>query len=227
MTANGSLDLAGYAALRDGLLKIAADGPRGLIIDITGLSINEASPATVFPFVAARIRDWPGIPLTLVTQHPGHTRLLHASTIDRYVSVHPDVESAEHALPHPIHRQARQVIPRTHYATAFARSYVRQHLAEWSAPEFIDDATVIASELVENAIRHTTSAPELRLALRRGMLTIAAADDDPRHAELIGQREPGGPGLGLQIVADAARTWGSNSRWSGGKVVWAVLRKPT
>ncbi|WP_328452846.1 MULTISPECIES: hypothetical protein [unclassified Amycolatopsis] len=70
---------------------------------------------------------------------------------------------------------------------------------------------------------HTTSIPEILLELRPAMLTVAVADDSPRPAVLMGRAGSNSPALGLRIVADAARVWGSSSRWSGGKIVWAVL----
>ncbi|WP_328454193.1 hypothetical protein [Amycolatopsis sp. NBC_00438] len=55
------------------------------------------------------------------------------------------------------------------------------------------------------------------------MLTVAVSDDSPRPAVLQDRSGLRAPGLGLRIVADAARVWGSSPRWSGGKIVWAVL----
>ncbi|MEV4051995.1 hypothetical protein AB0J55_12510 [Amycolatopsis sp. NPDC049688] len=47
--------------------------------------------------------------------------------------------------------------------------------------------------------------------------------DDPRPAVLRPRPTPGASGLGLHIVAQSAAEWGCSPRWSGGKVVWAVL----
>lgn len=223
-TARGTLDLAGYAVLRDGLLKIAADAPEGLIADVTDVVIGDASPATVFPFVAARIRDWPGVPFALVTRHPDHERLFRRFTTDRYVSVSRDADAAEEALRHPFRWQARRVIPRSGDAADLARDFLRERCIDWAVPELIYDGTMIAGELVRNAVQHTASIPELRLDLRRGLLSVAVLDDDPHPAALIDRPEPRDPGLGLRIVAYAAQAWGSSRRWSGGKAVWAVLR---
>ncbi len=223
-TASGQLDLAGYAVLRDGLLKIAAEAPRGLIADVTGLTIGEASPATVFPFVASRIRAWPGIPFALATRRPEHRRLFHRFAVDRHVSVNPDADAAEHALHHPFRWQARRVIPRTGNPADVARDFLRQQCIEWAIPELIYDGTMIAGELVRNAVQHTASTPELRLDLRSGMLSVSVLDDDPRPATLLDRPDFRDSGLGLRIVAFAAQAWGSSRRWSGGKVVWAVLR---
>ncbi|WP_342750237.1 ATP-binding protein [Amycolatopsis australiensis] len=109
-------------------------------------------------------------------------------------------------------------------ASALARSFVGRVCAEWDVPEHVEDALMIATELVENAIRHTTSTPRLRLELRRGVFTVAVADDDPRPAVLFELPRPG-HGLGLRLVAQTSRVWGCSGSWTGGKVVWAVLAR--
>ncbi|MGW4525341.1 ATP-binding protein [Amycolatopsis sp. NPDC004378] len=222
-TAKGELDLAGYALLRDGLLKIAADAPNGLIADVDDLVIGAASPATVFALVAKRIGEWPGVPFALVTRRPEHATLFRKSALDRYVSVNPDADAAVEALRRPFRRRAGRTVPRTRDATEHAREFVRQCCHDWAIAKSVYDGTIVAAELVGNAIQHTASVPRLELDLRRGLLSIAVLDDDPRPAVLIDRPDPRGPGLGLRLVAHAAKTWGSSQRWSGGKVVWAVL----
>ncbi|MFG1644124.1 ATP-binding protein [Amycolatopsis sp. NPDC049252] len=221
VTVTGELDLSGYAFLRDGLLKVAADTPPCLIADITGLALNEYSPAAVFPLVARRIGDWPGIPFLLVTHQPAQLRALHDHGVDRFVPVHPDVEAAERR-PVPIRRFAQRVLSRSDDAPAVARAFVRERAQRWGVPKLVYDGTLIATELVTNVIQHTTSRPEILLELRPGMLAVAVSDDSRRPA-VLRESSGGQPGLGLRIVADAARVWGSSPRWSGGKIVWAVL----
>jgi anti-sigma regulatory factor (Ser/Thr protein kinase) len=115
------------------------------------------------------------------------------------------------------------VLPRGIEASAAARTAVREACARWEVPRFVYDGILVAGELAVNATQHTTSAATLRLDLRRGRLTIAVLDDDPRPAVLLPRPRPGAAGLGLHIVARSAEAWGCSPRWSGGKVVWAVL----
>ncbi|MET8995777.1 ATP-binding protein [Amycolatopsis sp. NPDC004169] len=224
VTVSGALDLAGYGFLRDGLLKVAADGPPRLVADLDALAIGELSPSTVFPFVAKRIAEWPGIPFAVVTRQPQQLDAFHRHGIERFVPVHPDVAAAETAQKTPIRCTARRVLPRVDDATTLARTFVRDHALQWQVPEFIDAGTLVAGELVRNVLEHTTSDPDIRLDLRRRLLSVSVADDSDRPAVLIERADIREPGLGLRIVADAARAWGSSHRWSGGKIVWAVLK---
>jgi anti-sigma regulatory factor (Ser/Thr protein kinase) len=221
VTVTGELDLSGYGFLRDGLLKVAADGPPGLIADVDGLAIGELS--TVFPLVARRIGNWPGIPFTLVTRQPAHLRAFDHHGTDRLVAVHDDVESAEHHQEIPARRWARRKFPRTEDATKLARGFFQDLATVWGVPELTYDGMLIVGELVDNALQHTRSSPDVHLDVRPGLLTIAVADENPAPATLVDRTGLRDPGIGLRIVAQVSRAWGSSRRWSGGKVVWATL----
>lgn len=220
--ATGELNLGSYPTLRDGLLKIATDAPDGLVADISALTIADPSLVSVFSLVAMRIGDWPGIPFTLVAG-AGHQEVLSRHAVDRYVPVCSGVAAAVAALGHPVRRRCESVFPRADGTSAQIREFVTARLREWEVPELAEDARLIATELVENVLRHTTSEPKLRLDLRRGVCTVAVADEDTRPAVLLERLSPFEPGMGLKLVAQTARTWGCSRSWAGGKVVWAVL----
>lgn len=219
----GALNLGSYPDLRDGLLKIATEAPDGLIADIDGLDVDDASLVTVFSLVATRIGDWPGIPFTVVTGRAEHRAMFAARTIGRFVPVHEDRETAEQLLSRPRRRRAAQLLARSANSSALARAFVRRVCDEWDATDFVDDALLVATELVENAVLHTGSPPRLRLELRRGILSVAVSDDSPHPAVLLERLSSLEPGLGLRMIAQVAKVWGCSRSWSGGKTVWAVL----
>jgi anti-sigma regulatory factor (Ser/Thr protein kinase) len=223
-TLTGTLTLATYPELRDSVLKVATDTPECVIADIQGLEIDDDTLVTVFTVIALRIGEWPGTPFAVVTDRPDHLARLAAQAVDRFVPVHADVPAAEHARDRPPRRRAVQMLAASPDASAVARAFVKRVCAQWGAQEHVEDALLVATELVENAILHTTSNPRLRLELRRGMFTVAVADDDPRTAVLLELPGPG-RGLGLRLVAQTARAWGCSRAWTGGKVVWAVLAR--
>jgi anti-sigma regulatory factor (Ser/Thr protein kinase) len=160
-----------------------------------------------------------------VTDRADHLARLAAQTVDRFVAVHPDVAAAEQARDRPPRRRAVQLLAASPRASALGRAFVERVCAQWDVPEHTEDALLIATELVENAILHASSPPRLRLELRSGVFTVAVADDDPRAAvmlELPGRKDHG---LGLRLVAQTSRVWGCRRSWTGGKVVWAVLAR--
>ncbi|MFI5611879.1 ATP-binding protein [Amycolatopsis sp. NPDC051903] len=226
VTAGGDLTLGAYPELRDYLLKSAAEDPDGLIADISGLAIHDPALVSVFTLVAMRIGEWPAIPFAVVSARAEHRNLLRRRAVDRFAAVHSDAGAAEAGLDRPVRLRARREFARSPHAAARARQFVTETCAEWTVPHVRDDACVVVSELVENAIEHTTSAPRVRLDVRRAMFTVAVADDSSVPARLHEGLDLAERGLGLKAVAQLTRAWGCSSTWPGGKIVWAVLAAP-
>ncbi|WP_284741629.1 ATP-binding protein [Amycolatopsis sp. RTGN1] len=215
---DGVLDQTTRPLLKDGLLAFAAESPDGLLVDIQHLELADPALVGVFALVALRIGDWPAIPFALVTGRDDQRALLAGQA----VPVYPDARSAEAALKRPERRRAGRVPART---SARARGFVRGACDQWQVPELAEDAELIATEFVENVLRHTDSVPRLAMELRRGKLTVEVADESPRQAVVREGLDPIEAGLGLRMVAKVAKTWGSSRCRSGGKTVWAVLRR--
>lgn len=224
VTPRGRLDLTTCHLMREHLLKIATDGPRAVIVDLGDLVLESPSPLAVFVGVHAKLAEWPDVPLLLV---PGSSRVaetLARGRISRFVPVRSGVRAAVDTIGHPPPRRVtatwltnRPTSPRV------AREFTRHTCAEWDVRQISDDAVLVASELVANAVVHTTCDPRLRLELRRGVFSVAVYDDVPGD---VAVREPG-PGLarlhGLLLVAQIAAAWGCSPTPDGGKVVWATL----
>ncbi|WP_329242974.1 ATP-binding SpoIIE family protein phosphatase [Streptomyces canus] len=137
------------------------------------------------------------------------------------------------ALPH-----AHATLPGGPLAPGSARALLRAAFAEWAelalpGTEFLtdrqaDDAVVVVSELVTNAVIHAGTDVELdcRLEAQTGALVVEVLDHHPSRAPRDGDPEPsyGTPeyGRGLRLVAALAETWGITYR-TGAKTVWAQL----
>lgn len=123
-------------------------------------------------------------------------------------------------------------------AVAAARSFATDSLRLWQLPpETADDATLIVSELVTNAVRcggiaelepdnpTLAAAPLVRLQLTRwnDSLLIEVWDAAEGVPELRQQYEDTEGGRGLYLVAMLAERWSYYVPPLGGKVVWAEL----
>lgn len=216
----GVLDRTTCPRLRDSLLELAAESDDGVLVDVERLELEDRELVKVFSFVALRVGDWPAVPFVLVTGRPEQRAVLAAQSVPVYA----DAASAEAALERPSRRRARRVLTRSSRTSASARAFVRETCAEWRVPELAEDAELVATELVENALRHTDSAPRLRLELRR-RFSVEVADESPRAAVVREGLDLTETGIGLRMVAKVAKMWGSSRRRSGGKTVWAVLRR--
>jgi anti-sigma regulatory factor (Ser/Thr protein kinase) len=110
--------------------------------------------------------------------------------------------------------------------TGAARTWVTTFVDEHHGGDALrDDAALVVSELVTNALRHGAGSVVLRASFNDGRLSIAVSDSGdalpeqlPIDAERIG-------GLGLHIVERVSGEWGV-APFPGGKAVWAVLADP-
>jgi serine/threonine-protein kinase RsbW len=118
-------------------------------------------------------------------------------------------------------------LPAVTTAVAEARRRTRSQLATWRTPrEICENAQLVISELVTNALRHTDSRTvgcELRLRGPRLRVAVASDGAGPPHAPPRAGAEDEG-GRGLLLVCSLAEMWGVRPRASGrGHVVWADL----
>jgi hypothetical protein len=105
-------------------------------------------------------------------------------------------------------------------AAGLARVFVRKTLADLGYRGDHSDAVLVVSELVTNALRHTTTIPVIRLAGTVHRLRIEVEDGSPvlprtRLSAAVG-------GWGLQLVQLLSTAWGARPQ-HGGKVVWCEM----
>jgi len=115
-----------------------------------------------------------------------------------------------------------------------ARAFVRETVRKWGGETVVDDAVLIASELVTNAIVHAGTPAEVSCALLRDGLggacavRVAVADQHPGRtipAPRENWDEDGGQpegGRGLYLSAQIASSWGVQYTRAM-KQVWFVL----
>ncbi|MFR0352533.1 SpoIIE family protein phosphatase [Streptomyces sediminimaris] len=134
--------------------------------------------------------------------------------------------------------QTCTTFPGSPLAPGSARALVRATAAGWSADRLpgadhltgrlVDDAVLVVSELVTNAVVHagTEVTLELRLEQGAGALVVEVSDHHPsrapRDAEAEAPYETPEYGRGLRLVATLAESWGVSFR-RGTKTVWARL----
>ncbi|MFI7702423.1 ATP-binding protein [Nonomuraea sp. NPDC049480] len=110
-----------------------------------------------------------------------------------------------------------------------ARDVTRSTLQGWGLHDLSDDAALVVSELVTNAVRYAMYAAgrrEIELLLMRVfphvLLAVADPSDEaprPKEPDFISEN-----GRGLYIVETYSQTWGWDRLDRGGKAVWALFR---
>ena len=222
--ATGRLDLSTYAEFRDRLLKCAVDEPTAVVVHLLdGFETSGTAELSVFATVWMRVSEWPGLPVMLVADDVLRTAI-DLNGVARFVPQYPTVRLALDAIGLPRTRRRHEVkFPFSTATPRLARGFVRDTCVRWGVEDVLDDAVLIASELVENAVRHAGSAPSLRLELRPGQFTVAVRDDDPTPPapRPLDSSQPGG--RGMPLVETLSKAWGVSPSPGGGKVIWAVL----
>jgi anti-sigma regulatory factor (Ser/Thr protein kinase) len=119
---------------------------------------------------------------------------------------------------------------RTVRAPASARSAVAEHLQRMGVDGGLGQtAVLLVSEVVTNAVRHSSAPPEAPVALsatvESELVRIAVTDAGegfvprPRDPERLGE------GYGLYLLDKAARSWGVEAH-DAGTTVWFELDRP-
>jgi anti-anti-sigma regulatory factor/anti-sigma regulatory factor (Ser/Thr protein kinase) len=212
------------------LLKDLAERPYGIICDLTGVESLDPVCATVFSTVASHpSSDWPTTSFALCGAEPAVAEVLDRLAVPHFLPLYDSVEDALDQITArpPFLRDELRLAP-TMTAPAAARLYVRDVLQYWqlalSGPDVIDQAELLADELVTNAVLHARTALRLRLELRGDRLHIGVHDASPRLLRLVPADPDAESGRGLRLVEQLATAWGVHPGRDTGKVVWCTLR---
>ncbi|MCC3767622.1 ATP-binding protein [Streptomyces sp. UNOC14_S4] len=120
-------------------------------------------------------------------------------------------------------------LPAAERSVADARRFSRALLTEWGLEELVDDAALLLSELVTNAVVHVPdTAGDIELALTRahGHLVVQVTDTGG-HLPRCGQAGPDSEnGRGMWLVEQIAALWGHHPSVKG-KTVWFTLALPS
>jgi anti-sigma regulatory factor (Ser/Thr protein kinase) len=108
-------------------------------------------------------------------------------------------------------------------APATARAALTRWLSGHVPVEVLEDARLLASELITNSLLHPEISEDdsLRLAVQLSEGALRVEVRDPGTAGVVAPREPDrerGGGFGLQLVDMIATRWGVNR--TGGTHVW-------
>ncbi|HWM36854.1 MAG TPA: ATP-binding protein, partial [Streptomyces sp.] len=117
-------------------------------------------------------------------------------------------------VPEPDSFTARVSLPGGTQSPSAARTFVRRALRGWGMPDAsVDDAMLLASELVTNAVVHAGTGVQLECRYEGSALVVEVADQHSTRAvetRAVGEDDghPGHQGHGLRLVAALAEEWG-------------------
>ena len=219
---SGELSLPSPDLLTRSLSKALAD-PGRVLVDVAGLRLGSPAAVQVFPALLADAGGWPAARLVLLGADPLLARTLSALRVTTTVPL-----AAEEATARLLLNQRPPVVARHRdlecelSSARRARLFVDAACIDWQLEVIRDDAMVVVSELVANAVVHAGTG--CRVVLRYGArgLTIAVYDHAPDLALPLRPVTESQRGHGLFMVAALSLHWGL-SRGRNEKCVWAFL----
>jgi serine/threonine-protein kinase RsbW len=110
-------------------------------------------------------------------------------------------------------------------AVASARQFVSATLWAMELDCLMDEATLVVSELVTNAVIHARTAVAVGVTVTPEKVRIAVSDDNSRLPVVGETPEDATSGRGLHLVGAIAQAWGVEEQATA-KVVWAELPRP-
>src|SRR4051812_16716589 len=120
-------------------------------------------------------------------------------------------------------QRAEAVVPNRPDSTPAARAFLTRLLNGWGlADTVVDDASLLTTELVSNAVRHGTGAVKLRVEVDNGVVEVRVHDDEADPPSVNHADPTSLNGRGLWIVECVADQWGSDPD-DPGKSVWFRL----
>ncbi len=220
---NGPLGLADAPVAWNALVKLLAGQLDALLIDLTGLICDDGKALLVFGALARRASLWPGVPVIVSAPQADLRTEMRRNGLDRLVAVcSTGNEARVLAYSAPAPPRLRLAMQPQVGAARQARDLATEACLRWDHNELVAPASIVASELVTNAVKHAGTRFELTLAHTPRYLHVAVHDEDPRPAVRQNGHVLALGGRGLQIVEQTALTWGSTPARQG-KVVWATL----
>lgn len=116
-----------------------------------------------------------------------------------------------------------EILPSDPRAPGTARHALARFLARAEMPHLIDDAELLVTELVTNAVRHARGPIEVNAYLREGFFRLEVCDCSADRTPLHRQASPDDEGgRGIDLVNKLSARWGW---WTAEdiKTVWLDL----
>jgi hypothetical protein len=202
-----------------------AEGPRGVVCALSGSLAHAPAPALdVLASAGRHMRAWPAVPVVLACPDPRTAALLdgrldgrelqHASSL---------LQGWAQVMDTPAPRTAHLRLSPSARAPHGARRFLTRVCHDWGLNHHLDSGALVITELVTNALIHTTSDIEVLLAGDQDRLRIAVRDSDPTPPRTPSVDSDSLTGRGLLLVEALSESSGAMPTNDGGKLVWGVL----
>jgi anti-anti-sigma regulatory factor len=216
----GVLDRVTGPALENAVTRCLSAQPEAVLIDVRGMAVADPLGLSVLCSLIGRNADWPAVPIVVcgvdgddakaVAEHPCLTA---AATC---------AEALERTATTPARHRLRARLRPVPDACRQARQLVTQACTSWQRADLVSTATLVATELVANVVRHAHTTMELTLGLRNDRICLAVRDGSRTLPRLTPPATARAGGRGLHLVRELTHSWGVLPVVDG-KVIWARI----
>lgn len=220
----GMLRLGTVARLREAVLRVLAESPETIVLDLTGVdAFEDELSLVVFSTLGRLVADRTEGELLLAAPSL-RLRVALQRAAPLFVRVFATRAEAWLAAEQcASRRRVSAQLPATPHAPRFARHLVNEMCTRWGlGNELRERATMVVTELVTNAVQHTAGGIDLVVTVRRYVLRLEVSD---HSSALPHARQPtldGTGNHGLRLVTRLASRWGSKPTTQG-KIIWVDL----
>lgn len=217
----GRLTRADVNIARAALLESLTQEPTSLVVDLSGVTVDDDHALAVLADVADVAQRWPGARLLLCAPAPPVAEALQRARMT--LPVHASCADAlALAAADPVPRRIYRRLEPTVEAPRTGRALAGYACWQWGLPEPTSAAQILASELIANAVRHARTPVGFAVTHRDSQLRLSVLDGVARPARMRTPTDLDEQGRGLLIVDAVADGWGSMPLGTG-KVVWAAV----
>jgi hypothetical protein len=200
------------------------ESPAAVICDLSDVHGRVNSPAVArLALLGAQVRRWPGIPIGLICPDRDVREVLTCAPEGRYLAVAEPGSAVWGELSAGAATATVRVTlaPEPRSARA-ARDFVARTCSDWGCSQQVLAATLIASELVTNAVLHARTPLTMSVSRCGSQLRVGVRDHDgtPPRSRVVGPDAVSG--RGMRVVDALCLDWGVLSA-AGSKLVWAIL----
>jgi anti-sigma regulatory factor (Ser/Thr protein kinase) len=218
----GELSLRSVGTVRGAVGKALAESGR-VLVDVSGLRLTWPPALQTFPSIVSAAGGWPVAHLVLFGPGPELARSLTVLRVSLTVPVAPDERTARRLLTRRPAVVARHLdLDPQASSPRRGRWFVRDACRDWQLDALRDDAMLVASELVTNAVTHAGTTARLVVRYDGLGLIIRVRDRRPDRALPLRSADARPPGYGLALVAAVSGDFGVTTTQSL-KSVWAFL----
>jgi anti-sigma regulatory factor (Ser/Thr protein kinase) len=220
---SGTLDRVTGGALGAAVRRSLSVQPVKVLLDVTRLRVGDPVALAGLGEVVCQAEEFPAVPIVVCGADPPTREALAADRECAGLALADDCDKAlAEAEAQPGTPSLRVRLRPVPEACRQVRHLVTQACTAWQRTDATATATLVATELVANVVRHAHTTMEFTLGLRDGRLTMAVRDRSRLMPRTLDPAVTDAGGRGLRLVRELTDTWGVLPV-TDGKVVWTQL----